>query len=99
MTLDEISIILVYSAMAVYALAFIAYAIDLARRSAVAAKAADDAKAASVEASGTKAADAARSKKPCIDPSPEAAPGGASIDRAYTRTLYTCLYKFAEAGS
>jgi len=50
-TLDEISIILVYSAMAVYALAFIAYAIDLARRSAVAAKAADDAKAASVEAS------------------------------------------------
>ena len=59
MTLDEISIILVYSAMAVYALAFIAYAIDLARRSAVAAKAADDAKAASVEASGAEAADAA----------------------------------------
>jgi cytochrome c-type biogenesis protein CcsB len=58
-TLDEISIILVYSAMAVYALAFIAYAIDLARRSAVAAKAADDAKAASVEASGAAAADAA----------------------------------------
>jgi len=58
-TLDEISIILVYSAMAVYALAFIAYAIDLARRSAVAAKAADDAKAASVEASGAEAADAA----------------------------------------
>ena len=41
MTLDEISIILVYSAMAVYAIAFIAYAIDLARRSAVATKAAD----------------------------------------------------------
>ena len=59
MTLDEISIILVYSAMAVYALAFIAYAIDLARRSAVATKAADDAKAASVEASGAEAADAA----------------------------------------
>ena len=55
MTLDEISILLVYSAMAVYALAFIAYAIDLARRSAVAAKAADDAKAASVEASGATA--------------------------------------------
>jgi cytochrome c-type biogenesis protein CcsB len=45
-TLDEISIILVYSAMAVYAIAFIAYAIDLARRSAAATKAADDAKAA-----------------------------------------------------
>lgn len=48
MTLDEISIILVYSAMAVYAIAFIAYAIDLARRSAAATKAADDAKAAVV---------------------------------------------------
>jgi cytochrome c-type biogenesis protein CcsB len=45
-TLDEISIILVYSAMAVYAIAFIAYAIDLARRSAAATKAADDAKSA-----------------------------------------------------
>jgi len=40
-TLDEISIILVYSAMAVYAIAFIAYAIDLARRSAAATRAAD----------------------------------------------------------
>ena len=60
MTLDEISIILVYSAMAVYALAFIAYAIDLARRSAVAAKAADEAKLAGVVASAPAAgADAA----------------------------------------
>jgi cytochrome c-type biogenesis protein CcsB len=33
-TLDEISIIAVYSAMAVYAIAFIAYSIDLAKRSA-----------------------------------------------------------------
>jgi cytochrome c-type biogenesis protein CcsB len=40
-TLDEISILSVYSAMAVYAMAFIAYAIDLARRGAAAAKAAD----------------------------------------------------------
>ena len=47
-TLDEISILCVYSAMAVYAIAFIAYAIDLARRSAAATKAADDAKAAVV---------------------------------------------------
>lgn len=46
MTLDEISIILVYSAMAVYAVAFIAYAIDLSRRSAAATKAADEAKVA-----------------------------------------------------
>lgn len=34
MTLDEISIIAAYSAMAVYAIAFIAYSIDLAKRSA-----------------------------------------------------------------
>lgn len=46
MTLDEISIILVYSAMAVYAIAFIAYAIDLARRSAAVTKTADQAKPA-----------------------------------------------------
>ena len=32
-TLDEISLILIYSAMAVYALAFIAFALDLAKRS------------------------------------------------------------------
>ncbi|NUT59419.1 MAG: c-type cytochrome biogenesis protein CcsB, partial [Agromyces sp.] len=56
MTLDEISIILVYSAMAVYALAFIAYAIDLARRSAVAAEAADDAKAADMAQTAVPAA-------------------------------------------
>ena len=46
MTLDDLSITLVYSAMAVYAIAFVAYAIDLARRSAVAARAADEAKVA-----------------------------------------------------
>ncbi|RXZ40723.1 c-type cytochrome biogenesis protein CcsB, partial [Agromyces binzhouensis] len=45
MTLDEISIIAVYSAMAVYAIAFIAYAIDLARRSAASAQATDAAAA------------------------------------------------------
>lgn len=38
-TLDEISIILIYSAMAVYALAFIAFALDLARRSSTVARA------------------------------------------------------------
>jgi len=45
-TLDEFSIIAVYSAMAVYAIAFIAYAIDLARRSAASAPATDAAAAA-----------------------------------------------------
>ena len=51
MTLDEISLTLVYSAMAVYAIAFIAYAIDLARRSAVATAAvAEPAEAAAIPA-------------------------------------------------
>lgn len=60
MTLDEISIILVYSAMAVYAIAFIAYAIDLSRRSAAATKAADEAKVAvKVGAGGAEAGEAA----------------------------------------
>lgn len=36
MTLDEYSLVALYSAMAVYALAFIAFAVDLARRSALA---------------------------------------------------------------
>jgi cytochrome c-type biogenesis protein CcsB len=40
MSLDEISVLLVYSALAVYALAFIAYAIDLSRRSVAGANAA-----------------------------------------------------------
>ena len=41
MTLDEISILSVYSAMVVYAIAFIAFAIDLARRGAAVTTAAD----------------------------------------------------------
>lgn len=41
MTLDEISILSVYSAMVVYAIAFIAFAIDLARRGAAVTAAAD----------------------------------------------------------
>ncbi|WP_350347969.1 c-type cytochrome biogenesis protein CcsB [Agromyces sp. G08B096] len=40
-TLDEISVLCLYSALAVYAIAFIAYSIDLARRGAAATKAAD----------------------------------------------------------
>ncbi len=41
LTLDEISILCVYSAMVVYAIAFIAFSIDLAKRSAAATAAAD----------------------------------------------------------
>ena len=82
MTLDEISIIAVYSAMAVYAIAFIAYSIDLAKRSAasgattVAATASErvgvlaSAGAASTSSTPTKA-DAATSARP---------PQGALVD-------------------
>ena len=76
MTLDEISIILVYSAMAVYAIAFIAYAIDLARRSAAATKAADDAKAA-VAASAPAPAAAAAAAGATVSSGGAAAGGGA----------------------
>jgi len=69
-TLDEISITLVYSAMAVYAIAFIAYAIDLARRSAVATRAADEAKAATAAAApvavGADAASGAAAGAPAV---------------------------------
>ncbi len=58
MTLDEISLIAVYSAMAVYAIAFIAYSIDLARRSAASAQATDA--AAAVRADGVAAAGSER---------------------------------------
>ncbi len=64
MTLDEISIILVYSAMAVYAIAFIAYAMDLARRSAAATSAADAVKAVQAPASATAAVGAGRAAVP-----------------------------------
>ncbi|MGD8193305.1 c-type cytochrome biogenesis protein CcsB [Herbiconiux sp. P18] len=53
-TLDEISIILIYSAMAVYALAFIAFALDLARRSST-VKTAVSAASASASASASDA--------------------------------------------
>ncbi len=41
MSLDEISVLLVWTAVAIYTLAFIAYAVDLARRSDLAVKAKD----------------------------------------------------------
>lgn len=58
MAFDEISIIALYSAMAVYALAFIAFSIDLAKRSAVvgAVQDAAAAEAASEASSGAAAA-------------------------------------------
>lgn len=59
MTLDEISILSVYSAMAVYAIAFIAYSIDLAKRSAASAKAADELAAGSTATTDAAASAAA----------------------------------------
>ena len=41
LTLDSVSVLLVWTAIAIYALAFIAYAVDLARRGAVAVDAKD----------------------------------------------------------
>lgn len=41
LTLDSVSVLLVWTAIAIYALAFIAYAVDLARRGAVAVEAKD----------------------------------------------------------
>ncbi|WP_396658954.1 c-type cytochrome biogenesis protein CcsB [Microbacterium sp.] len=41
LTLDEISVLLVWTAIAIYALAFIAYAVDLSKRSALAVSARD----------------------------------------------------------
>jgi cytochrome c-type biogenesis protein CcsB len=97
-TLDEISIILVYSAMAVYALAFIAYAIDLSRRSAAATKAADAMKAgqsasaaAAVpvgQAAASGGSDAAVEAAPITPAAPvtPAAPAGRGTSIAYGRS-------------
>ena len=41
LTLDDISVLLVWTAIAIYALAFVAYAVDLSKRSAVAVSARD----------------------------------------------------------
>lgn len=57
LTLDTVSVLLVWTAIAIYALAFIAYAVDLARRSAVAVDVKD---AAARELVGATAAAAGR---------------------------------------
>jgi cytochrome c-type biogenesis protein CcsB len=77
LTLDEISILCVYSAMVVYAIAFIAFSIDLAKRSAAATAAADA--AARVDAKEPVAVGAPRSPRP-----PAAAKPAASV--AYGRS-------------
>ena len=54
-SLDSVSVLLVWTAVAIYALAFVAYAVDLARRSDLAVKA-QDAKAQDAKLQGSRAA-------------------------------------------
>ncbi|SIO08705.1 cytochrome c-type biogenesis protein CcsB [Agromyces cerinus subsp. cerinus] len=70
LTLDEISILCVYSAMVVYAIAFIAFSIDLARRSAAATAAADA--AARVEVKEAVAVGAGRGPRSAVAAKPAA---------------------------
>jgi cytochrome c-type biogenesis protein CcsB len=56
LTLDSVSLLLVWTAVAVYALAFLAYAVDLARRSDVAVKVQDAARERELVAAGGSAA-------------------------------------------
>lgn len=74
MTLDEISVLLVWTAVAIYTLAFIAYAIDLARRSDQAIKAKDTADARVLVAAGGDAIDEVRAQESAALAALEAAP-------------------------
>lgn len=78
MTLDQISITLVYSAMAVYAIAFIAYAIDLARRSAAATAMVAEPVEARVVAGGAASAASANDGSDAAPVTPAAAAVGRS---------------------
>lgn len=86
MTLDEISILSVYSAMAVYAIAFIAYSIDLAKRSAASAKAADELAAGST-ATTDAAASAASGGSVRTAVKAAAPPKAASVDYGRSPSL------------
>jgi cytochrome c-type biogenesis protein CcsB len=83
-TLDEISIILIYSAMAVYALAFIAFALDLARRSST-VKAASDVSASASSASAVSSADELATVGADAASASSASPVGARPARASSR--------------
>ncbi|WP_344295360.1 c-type cytochrome biogenesis protein CcsB [Agromyces neolithicus] len=85
MTLDEISILSVYSAMVVYAIAFIAFAIDLARRGAAVTAAADvparaEAKVAVGAAAGSKPSGRGRAAAVKVDG--EASDGAVAYGRS-----------------
>lgn len=90
-SLDEISVLCVYSAMAVYAIAFIAYAIDLAKRGAAAAAAADAAVDASAESTGERVGvlqAAAAAKASTAGAAPVAASGSTESPAAGRRSRW-----------
>ena len=85
-TLDSVSVLLVWTAIAVYALAFIAYAVDLARRGELAAEAQDAAQArvlvgAVAEASGSSSRGDARAQMKAEQAAADAAVDAAPRDR------------------
>jgi len=96
-TLDAYSVVAVYSAIAVYVLAFIAFALDLSTRSAMAQSAATAEGSASPSRSAVSAAVAGSSraaKTAVIDRvSPPAAPTGSVAGRAsrFQRTAYALV--------
>ncbi|WP_127792171.1 c-type cytochrome biogenesis protein CcsB [Agromyces sp. LHK192] len=100
-TLDEISVLCVYSALAVYAIAFIAYSLDLARRGAVAAQAAD-AKAAEAEAEAEAALEPATvgaalaAQRSAAAAGASAAAGGGELDAPVKRSRWA---RATEAGA
>ncbi|MCR2792042.1 c-type cytochrome biogenesis protein CcsB [Microbacterium sp. zg.Y625] len=77
LSLDDVSVLLVWTAIAIYALAFIAYAVDLARRSEQAAKAQDTRQRALVGAAagGTGEAAPGGAQLAASDPGVDARPG------------------------
>ncbi|WP_368497499.1 c-type cytochrome biogenesis protein CcsB [Herbiconiux sp. A18JL235] len=85
-TLDQLSIILIYSAMAVYALAFIAFALDLARRSATVKKAVEAPGAEVAGADGVEGAASATGVEERMPAVAAVGAGGSSSARGATAT-------------
>ncbi len=74
-SLDAVSVLLVWTAIAIYALAFIAYAVDLARRSDLALKAKDAAPARELVAAGGSTISQVRAEEKAALEAVEARPG------------------------
>lgn len=74
LSLDAVSVLLVWTAIAIYVLAFLAYAVDLARRSDVAVKAQDAARERELVAAGGASVSSAAASAPARGPGGESAP-------------------------